>query len=90
MKRWARCINTIEGLLNAAVHHSTGYAPCELYFGQKVSDEIEKIIKFPTGEELSHALITCNTMNAGEHLRNDFEKNKKKYRALKSKRATSF
>ena len=77
--RWARCINTIEGMLNMAVHHSTGYAPCELHFGQKVTDEIEKIVKFPPGKELSHDLII---MKAGEHLRNDFEKRSRRQKKI--------
>ena len=61
-----------------AVLHSTRYAPCELHFGQIATDEI-KIIKFPPGKELSHDLFI---MNAGEYLRNDFEKKVKNRKIL--------
>ena len=31
--KWSRYVSEIKGLSNSTVHHSTGFAPCELQFG---------------------------------------------------------
>lgn len=77
--RWARCITTIEKLLNTTVHSSTGYAPCELHFGQKATDEIQKIIKFPPGDPLPHNIIVTR---AHENILKNFKKRREKQKTV--------
>ena len=52
--KWAYCISRIEAVLNVTTHSSTGFSPHELHFGKRAIDQIDELITFPPGIELTH------------------------------------
>ena len=52
--KWASCISRIEAVLNVTTHSSTGFSPHELHFGKRAIDQIDELITFPPGIELTH------------------------------------
>ncbi|XP_058791051.1 uncharacterized protein LOC131664179 [Phymastichus coffea] len=54
----------LQELFNITTHHSTGCAPNELHFGQKIQDKITTFLKFPQSNPINHKyLITFAKKN---------------------------
>lgn len=53
---WVKCLEQIEEWLNSVHHESTGFAPFELHFNQKIDLNIAKLFKYPTSDavEIPH------------------------------------
>lgn len=72
--KWAKCIPTIQELLNVTTHFSTGYTPVELHFNQKPIEKIKEIVQFPPSTEIDHE---TKIVVAKERLLKNFRMRKK-------------
>lgn len=49
---WANHIDKIEQILNVTTHHSTGFVPYELQYGEDPLCRIKELIKYPESRQM--------------------------------------